>query len=97
MSLKIDKERSNIDNIQIGFDFETMGASEAITEYFKNQIAGAIDKHIIKQLTDMSVQIDHRPKNLSLTDTIDFDRYAFPSYVSIDYTDNKTPLIPIVL
>ena len=45
----------------------------------------------------MCVQIDHRPKNLSLNDTIEFDRYAFPSYVSIDYKDNKTPLIPIVL
>ncbi len=97
MSLKINKDRSNIDDIQIGFDFETMGASEEITEYFKNQIAGAIDKHIIKQLNDMCVQIDHRPKNLSLNDTIEFDRYAFPSYVSIDYKDNKTPLIPIVL
>ena len=97
MSLKINKDRSNIDDIKIGFDFETMGASEEITEYFKNQISGAIDKHIIKQLNDMCVQIDHRPKNLSLNDTIEFDRYAFPSYVSIDYKDNKTPLIPIVL
>lgn len=97
MSLKINKDRSNIDDIQIGFDLETMGASEAMTEYFKNQIAGAIDKHIIKQLNDMCVQIDHRPKNLSLNDTIEFDRYAFPSYVSIDYKDNKTPLIPMVL
>lgn len=97
MSLKIDKERSNIDDIQIVFDLETMGASEAMTEYFKNQIAGAIDKHIIKQLNDMCVQIDHRPKNLLLNDTVGFDRYAFPSYVSIDYKDNKTPLIPVVL
>lgn len=97
MSLKINKDRSNIDDIQIGFDLETMGASEAMTEYFKNQIAGAIDKHIIKQLNDMCVQIDHRPKNLSLNDVIEFDRYAIPSYVSIDYKDNKTPLIPIVL
>lgn len=97
MSLKIDKDRSNIDDIQIGFDFETMGASEAMTEYFKNQIAGAIDKHIIKHLNDMCVQIDHRPKNLSLNDVIEFDRYVFPSYVSIDFKDNKTPLIPIVL
>ena len=97
MSLKINKDRSNIDDIQIGFDLETMGASGEITEYFKNQIAGAIDKHIIKQLNDMCVQIDHRPKNLSLNDTIEFDRYAIPSYVSIDYKDNKTPLIPIVL
>lgn len=98
MSLKIDKDRSNIDvDIRIGFDIETMGANEALIDYYKKQITDSIDKHIIKQLTDMSVQIDHRPKNLSLTDTIDFDRYAFPSYVSIDYTDNKTPLIPIVL
>ena len=97
MSLKINKDRSNIDDVQIVFDLETMGASGEITEYFKNQIAGAIDKHIIKQLNDMCVQIDHRPKNLSLNDTIEFDRYAIPSYVSIDYKDNKTPLIPIVL
>lgn len=97
MSLKINKDRSNIDDVQIVFDLETMGASGEITEYFKDQIAGAIDKHIIKQLNDMCVQIDHRPKNLSLNDTIEFDRYVFPSYVSIDYKDNKTPLIPIVL
>jgi hypothetical protein len=32
-----------------------------------------------------------------ITDTIEFDRYAMPSYVCIDYKDNKTPLIPIVL
>lgn len=97
MSLKIDKARSNIDDIQIGFDLETMGASEALTEYYQKQIADSIDKHIIKQLNDMWVQVDHRPKNISLTDGIEFDRYAFPSYVSIDYKDNKTPLIPIVL
>lgn len=97
MSLKINKDRSNIDDIQIGFDFETMGASETMTEYFKDQISGAINKHIIKQLNDMCVQIDHRPKNLSLNDVIEFDRYVFPSYVSIDFKDNKTPLIPIVL
>ena len=97
MSLKINKDRSNIDDVQIVFDLETMGASGEITEYFKDQIAGAIDKHIIKQLNDMCVQIDHRPKNLSLNDTIEFDRYAIPSYISIDYKDNKTPLIPIVL
>ena len=88
---------SNSCDSYISIDLETMGASEAMTEYFKNQIAGAIDKHILKQLNDMCVQIDHRPKNLSLSDTIEFDRYAFPSYVSIDYKDNKTPLIPIVL
>ena len=82
---------------RVVIDLETMGATEAITEYFKNQIAGAIDKHIIKQLNDMCVQIDHRPKNLSLNDSIEFDRYAIPSYISIDYKDNKTPLIPIVL
>jgi hypothetical protein len=97
MSLKIDKERSNIDDAQIVFDLETMGASETLTGYFKDQIAGAIDKHIIKQLNDMYAQIDSRPKNLSLNDVIEFDRYAFPSYVSIDFKDNKTPLIPIVL
>lgn len=97
MSLKINKDRSNIDDIQIGFDFETMGATEAMTEYFQRQIADSIDKHIIKQLNDMCVQIDHRPKNLSLNDVIEFDRYVFPSYVSIDFKDNKTPLIPIVL
>jgi hypothetical protein len=97
MSLKIDKERSNIDDAQIVFDLETMGASGAMTEYFKDQIAGAIDKQIIKQLNDMYAQIDSRPKNLSLNDVIEFDRYAFPSYVSIDFKDNKTPLIPIVL
>jgi hypothetical protein len=97
MSLKIDKARSNIDDIQVVFDLETMGASETLTGYFKDQIAGAIDKHIIKHLNDMYVQIDSRPKNLSLTDTIEFDRYAMPSYVCIDYKDNKTPLIPIVL
>lgn len=97
MSLKINKDRSNIDDVQIVFDLETMGASGAMTEYFKDQIAGAIDKQIIKQLNDMYVQIDSRPKNLSLNDVIEFDRYAFPSYVSIDYKDNKTPLIPIVL
>lgn len=81
----------------VSIDLETMGASETLTEYFKDQIAGAIDKHIIKQLNDMYVQIDSRPKNLSLNDTIEFDRYAIPLYVSIDYKDNKTPLIPIVL
>lgn len=97
MSLKINKERSNIDDVQIVFDLETMGASGAMTEYFKDQIAGAIDKHIIKQLNDMYAQIDSRPKNLSLNDVIEFDRYAFPSYVSIDFKDNKTPLIPIVI
>ena len=97
MSLKINKDRSNIDDVQIVFDLETMGASGEITEYFKDQIAGAIDKHIIKQLNDMCVQIDHRPKNLSLNDTIEFDRYAIPPYISIDYKDNKTHLIPIVL
>jgi hypothetical protein len=97
MSLKIDKAHSNIDDIQVVFDLETIGASETLPGYFKDQIAGAIDKHIIKQLNDMYVQIDHRPKNLSLTDTIEFDRYAMPSYVCIDYKDNKTPLIPIVL
>jgi hypothetical protein len=97
MSLKIDKARSNIDDIQIVFDLETMGASETLTGYFKDQIADSIDKHIIKQLNDMWVQVDHRPKNLSLNDVIELDRYAFPSYVSIDYKDNKTPLIPIVL
>lgn len=97
MSLKINKDRSNIDDAQIVFDLETMGASGEITEYFKDQIAGAIDKRIIKQLNDMCVQIDHRPKNLSLNDTIEFDRYAIPPYISIDYKDNKTPLIPIVL
>ena len=97
MSLKINKDRSNIDDIQIGFDFETMGASETMTEYFKDQISGAIDKQIIKSLNDIYAQIDHKPKNLSLNDVIEFDRYAFPSYVSIDYKDNKTPLIPIVL
>lgn len=97
MSLKIDKERSNIDNIQIGFDLESMGATKEIIDYFQRQITESIDKHIIKQFTDINVQIDHRPKNLSLNDTIEFDRYAIPSYVSIDYKDNKTPLIPIVL
>jgi hypothetical protein len=97
MSLKIDKARSNIDDIQVVFDLETMGASETLTGYFKDQIAGAIDKHIIKHLNDMYAQIDSRPKNLSLNDVIEFDRYAFPSYVSINYKDNKTPLIPIVL
>lgn len=88
---------SNSYDSRVVIDFETMGATEAMTEYFKDQIAGAIDKHIIKHLNDMYVQIDSRPKNLSLNDTIEFDRYAFPSYVSIDYKDNKTPLIPIVL
>lgn len=97
MSLKINKERSNIDDVQIVFDLETMGATEEMIEYHKDQIADSIDKHIIKQLNDMWVQVDHRPKNLSLNDVIELDRYAFPSYVSIDYKDNKTPLIPIVL
>jgi hypothetical protein len=45
----------------------------------------------------MYAQIDSRPKNLSLNDIIEFDKYAMPSYVCIDYKDNKTPLIPIVL
>lgn len=97
MSLKIDKARSNIDDIQIRFDFETMGASEVIKGYYQKQITDSIDKYIIKHLNDMYAQIDSRPKNLSLNDTIEFDRYAFPSYVSIDYKDKKTPLIPIVL
>lgn len=98
MSLKINKDRSNIDvDIQVVFDFETKGATEALTAYFTEQISKSIDAHILKELTGMYGQIDHRPKNLSLTDSIEFDRYAFPSYVSIDYKDNKTPLIPIVL
>ena len=89
MSLKINKERSNIDDVQIVFDLETMGASWEITEYFKDQIAGAIDKQIIKSLNDIYAQIYHKPKNLSLNDTIEFDRYAIPSYISIDYKDIK--------
>ena len=87
MSLKINKDRSNIDDVQIVFDLETMGASGAMTEYFKDQIAGAIDKQIIKSLNDIYAQIYHKPKNLSLNDVIEFDRYAFPPYVSIDYKD----------
>lgn len=97
MSLKINKERSNIDDAQIVFDLETMGASDAMTEYFQRQISESIDAYILKELTDIYVHIDNRPKNLSLNDVIELDRYAFPSYVSIDYKDNKTPLIPIVL
>lgn len=81
----------------VSIDLETMGASEMLTEYFQKQIAESIDAQILKELTDMWGQIDHRPKNLSLNDTIEFDRYAFPSYVSIDYKDSKAPLIPIVL
>ena len=87
---------NSIDN-RIVIDLETMVATKEILEYHQDQISKAINSYLFKQLTDMDVQIDHRPKNLSLTDRIEFDRYAFPSYVCIDYTDNKTPLIPIVL
>ena len=77
-------------------DLETSGATD-ILEYHKEQISKSINDYLLKQFTDMCVQIDSRPKNLSLSDTIEFDRYAIPSYISIDYKDNKTPLIPIVL
>ena len=33
---------SNSYDSRVVIDLETMGASEAMTEYFKNQIAGAI-------------------------------------------------------
>jgi hypothetical protein len=78
-------------------DIETTGLNYDIHEYWQNKIGNDIDTYLLKQFTDMCVQIDSRPKNLSLTDTVEFDRYAFPSYVSINYKDNKTPLIPIVL
>jgi hypothetical protein len=82
---------------RIIIDLETMRATEEMIEYHKEQISKSINDYLLKQFTDMCVQIDHRPKNLSLNDVIELDRYAFPSYVSIDYKDNKTPLIPIVL
>ena len=81
----------------VSIDLETMGASETLTEYFKDQISKSINDYLFKQFIDMCVRIDNKPKNISLTDGIEFDRYVFPSYVSIDYKDNKTPLIPIVL
>lgn len=87
---------NSIDN-RIVIDLETMGATKKLLEYHQDQISKAINSYLFKQFTDMDVQIDHRPKNLSLNDVIEFDRYAIPSYVSIDYKDNKTPLIPIVL
>jgi hypothetical protein len=82
---------------RIIIDLETMCATEEMIEYHKEQISKSINDYLFKQFTDMCVQIDSRPKNLSLTDTVEFDRYAFLSYVSINYKDNKTPLIPIVL
>lgn len=81
----------------LNIDIETTGLNYDIHEYWQNKIGNDIDTYLLKQFTDMCVQIDSRPKNLSLTDTVGFDRYAFPSYVSINYKDNKTPLIPIVL
>ena len=77
-------------------DLETEGATD-ILEYHKEQISKSINDYLFKQFIDQCVRIDNKPKNISLTDGIEFDRYAFPSYVSINYKDNKTPLIPIVL
>jgi hypothetical protein len=77
-------------------DLETSGSIELL-EYHKDQISKSINDYLFKQFIDLCVRIDNKPKNISLTDGIDFDRYAFPSYVSINYKDNKTPLIPIVL
>ena len=88
---------SNSYDSRIVIDLETMGATQEILEYHKEQISKSINDYLFKQFIDMCVRIDNKPKNLSLGDTIEFDRYAFPSYVSIDYKDNKTPLIPIVL
>lgn len=87
---------SNSYDNYVTIDLETSGSIELL-EYHKDQISKSINDYLLKQFTDMCVQIDRRPKNLSLNDTIEFDKYAMPSYVCIDYKDNKTPLIPIVL
>lgn len=88
---------SNSYDSRVVIDLETMGATQEILEYHKEQISKSINDYLFKQFIDQCVRIDNKPKNISLTDGIEFDRYAFPSYVSIDYKDNKTPLIPIVL
>lgn len=98
MSLKINKDRTNIDiDIQIVSYNDSSDASDVLTEYFNKQIAGAIDAYILKELTDTYIHVDRSPKNMLPNDIIEFDRYAIPSYVSIDYKDKKTPLIPEVL
>jgi len=88
---------SNSYDSHVFVDFETMGATEEIIAYHKDQISKSINEYLFKQFIDMCGQIDSRPKNVSLTDRIEFDRYAIPSYVSIDCKDNKTPLLPIVV
>ena len=90
------KNIENEDDLYVSIDLETSGSIELL-EYHKEQIGKYINEYLLKQLKDMWVQHNIRPENLSLNDNITFDRYAFPSYVSIDYKDNKTPLIPIVL
>ena len=81
MALHINKDRSNLDSHD-----KTLAAED-----FVNSILDGLD---IKSDKNTSSSNDD---DIFYEWSSDFDRYAFPSYVSIDYKDKKTPLIPIVL
>ncbi len=90
------KNIENCDDTDLFTDLEMHGVNNII-EYHKEQISKSINEYLFKQFTDLCAQNDIRYKKLSLTDSIEFDRYVIPSYFSIDYKDKNAPLIPIVL
>lgn len=76
MSLKINKERSNIiDNIDDDFIRNwNVKANDELTKIMSKQISDSINAEILKTLLDSSAYIDSHPKNVI------FDSYNHPMY-----------------
>lgn len=78
MSLKINKERSNIDdNIVNVNDFIgnwNVHPDDELTKLMAQQIQDSINVEIMKTLVDLTTGIDSHPKNVM------FDSYNHPMY-----------------
>ena len=78
MSLKIKKDRSNIDidivNVNDFIGNWNVQADEELTKLMAQQIQDAINIEIMKTLIDSSVYLDSHPKNVI------FDSYNHPMY-----------------
>lgn len=75
MSLKIKKDRSNIDeddNLIKGWNVQ---ADEELTKLMAEQISDSINAEILKTLLDLSAYTDSHPKNVI------FDSYNHPMYI----------------
>lgn len=76
MSLKINKERSNIDtDTDDIFGNWKIQPEEELTKHMAKQIQDSINAEIMKTLLDSTGYIDNYPKNVI------FDSYNHPMYI----------------